>query len=276
MENYVGKQCPFCKTELGENDLVKVCDSCGIPHHQSCWNENKGCTTFGCPEQHYEAQGTNPTAVCSNCGTALGDGQDFCPKCGTGKSVKITCNHCGTEIKEGQEFCPNCGQKVGFEVETEVSSAINTFNAGVTKKKALELDKKKKMYIGIAAGIVALIVIILLVSGGREDFNEMFPEYKGRSWCTIAGDGSFMEIDTNPHDDDSDDFDSYYYENYFTPANDAVTRVNKELGFSEALSQKMNSTTWNDGKQTDSNDKYEVSWTYHPDKGLEVLYELKD
>ena len=66
MNEYVGKICPYCKTEIKEGDEVKVCPECGIPHHAACWEENKGCTTFGCKEQHYEEQHTNPTDVCSN------------------------------------------------------------------------------------------------------------------------------------------------------------------------------------------------------------------
>lgn len=61
MDEYVGKICPYCKTEIKEGEDVKVCPECGIPHHAACWEENKGCTTFGCKEQHYEEQHTNPT-----------------------------------------------------------------------------------------------------------------------------------------------------------------------------------------------------------------------
>ena len=85
MENYFGKMCPFCKTEIKKDEPVKVCPACGIPHHESCWEENKGCTTFGCSEQHYEEQGSNTMTICSNCGTKLSDDQAFCPKCGTPK-----------------------------------------------------------------------------------------------------------------------------------------------------------------------------------------------
>ena len=64
MEEHIGKICPFCKTEIKEDDTVKICPACGIPHHQSCWEENRGCTTFGCSEQHYEPQ-DNGTAESS-------------------------------------------------------------------------------------------------------------------------------------------------------------------------------------------------------------------
>lgn len=163
MENYIGKVCPFCKTEIKEGDAVKVCPACGIPHHEGCWEENKGCTTFGCSEQHYEAQGTNPTDVCPNCGATLGDGQAFCPKCGTPKGgvKKNVCGKCGAELQEGQEFCPKCGQKAGLAVDAGVSSAISQFNAGVNKTN--EAKKKKPMKLLVAA-VAVLAVIIAAVS----------------------------------------------------------------------------------------------------------------
>ena len=158
MENYVGKSCPFCKTEIKETDTVKVCPACGIPHHVGCWEENHGCTTFGCSEQHYEAQHTNPTDVCANCGAPLGDGQNFCPKCGTPKAAapkKNICDKCGNELQDGQEFCPKCGHKVGAVVDTAANVAIDQFNAGVEKKK-----KKSKVVPIVIAAVLAIAVAV--------------------------------------------------------------------------------------------------------------------
>lgn len=159
MENYIGKICPFCKTEIKEGDSVKVCSACGIPHHENCWEENKGCTTFGCSEQHYEAQHTNPTDVCQNCGAPLGDGQAFCPKCGTPKNApqRNVCGKCGAELQDGQKFCPKCGQKVGLTVDAGVNSAISQFNAGVQKK------NKKKAVLPIILGVVAVVIVALVM-----------------------------------------------------------------------------------------------------------------
>lgn len=216
---------------------------------------------------------TNVGEVCSKCGAPLAEGQDFCPKCGTPKKKKPVCGKCGAELEEGQEFCPKCGQKAGLAVDANVSSAINQFNAGVEQKK----QQKKKTPIIIAVAAVAVIVIIALVAKGgfgTKKFDKMYSDIAGESWCTIASDGSYMKLDTNPKDKDSDDLTWSDYESYVTPANDAIERINKELGFPDALMEKMNTTTWSQGKQTDSNDKYKVTWTYHPDKGLEVLYEL--
>ena len=159
MENFIGKTCPFCKTEIKEGEEIKVCPACGIPHHIGCWEENKGCTTFGCSEQHYEEQGTNPSAVCSNCGTPLGDGQDFCPKCGTRKEqqMKNTCSNCGAELADGQEFCGKCGTKVAVKISSEASAAIDQFNANITKK------KQKPKVIPIIAICVAVLIGVLLI-----------------------------------------------------------------------------------------------------------------
>ena len=163
MENYVGKICPFCKTEIAESDTVKVCPACGIPHHEGCWEENHGCTTFGCSEQHYEAQHTNPTDVCTNCGAPLGDGQAFCPKCGTPKAAapqKNVCGKCGNELQDGQEFCPKCGHKAGVTVDNNINAAINQFNAGVEKKK----KKSKVLPIVIAAVLAVAVAVGVFVS----------------------------------------------------------------------------------------------------------------
>jgi len=162
MEEYIGKICPFCKTEIKEDDAVKVCPACGIPHHENCWEENKGCTTFGCSEQHYEEQHTNPTDVCVKCGAPLGDGQEFCPKCGTpkGGEKKAICSKCGAELQEGQEFCPKCGQKADLSLDAGVNTAISQFNNNLTKE--TEKKKKKKKALPI---ILAVVLIIAAVGG---------------------------------------------------------------------------------------------------------------
>lgn len=44
--------CPFCQTEIAPDAERVVCSSCGIPHHRECWQENGGCTTYGCTSGH--------------------------------------------------------------------------------------------------------------------------------------------------------------------------------------------------------------------------------
>lgn len=342
MNEYVGKICPYCKTEIKEGDEVKVCPECGIPHHAACWEENKGCTTFGCKEEHYEEQHTNPTDVCSNCGAPLGDGQDFCPKCGTPKNApkKNVCGKCGTELQDGQEFCPKCGQKAGLSVDAGVNSAINQFNAGVQKTNT----RKKKLPIILGAVAVAIVALILLLkgpsveeivlskssvelkvgdstsvtytiapdkagdadvawkssnesvatvtksgkitgkgdgsctitvsAGGKSDsltvtvksgpdFKSIYDTYCSSAYATVGADGSYLSIDTNPYDIDD------YTE---SGSIQAIISVNTALGLPDYVLDDMSSTTAMMGRQTAAFDDVTVSWSYHPDRGLEVTY----
>lgn len=48
----VGKTCPFCQSVIKPSVPVVICPACGIPHHQDCWGQNGGCTTFGCTGNH--------------------------------------------------------------------------------------------------------------------------------------------------------------------------------------------------------------------------------
>lgn len=59
-KEYIGKTCPYCKTPLTEKDAVVVCNVCDMPHHLSCWQDNQGCTTFGCTGSIKEIIGNVP------------------------------------------------------------------------------------------------------------------------------------------------------------------------------------------------------------------------
>jgi uncharacterized membrane protein YhaH (DUF805 family) len=40
--------CPVCGCTVELHDRVTVCPACKIAHHEECWRENKGCSTYGC------------------------------------------------------------------------------------------------------------------------------------------------------------------------------------------------------------------------------------
>jgi rubrerythrin len=46
----VGATCPYCGDLIKGDQIrvVRICPVCDTPHHQACWDANKGCTTFGC------------------------------------------------------------------------------------------------------------------------------------------------------------------------------------------------------------------------------------
>lgn len=41
--------CPYCRMPFDEQGPAKIyCTACGVPHHEDCYQENGGCTVFGC------------------------------------------------------------------------------------------------------------------------------------------------------------------------------------------------------------------------------------
>lgn len=95
MKEYIGKICPYCKTEFTDTDDIVVCNSCEMPHHKSCWVDNQGCTTFGClgtidspngaqttDNAQNEVQIQNDVIYCAKCGTKNKQADSFCSKCG--------------------------------------------------------------------------------------------------------------------------------------------------------------------------------------------------
>jgi len=40
--------CSVCQTEIEEEDDRTTCGECGLPFHVECWEENLGCSAYGC------------------------------------------------------------------------------------------------------------------------------------------------------------------------------------------------------------------------------------
>lgn len=273
MNEYVGKICPVCKSEINELDKITVCPDCGIPHHTECWEMNGGCSTFGCAQQGtIEAKEKKTMATCVKCGMEIGEDQAFCPKCGTPKNApeKKICGKCGNELVDGHEFCPKCGQKVGLAVDSNVASAINQFNGGVAQQNAKK--KKTPIIIGAVAAIAVIIVIVVvfvLIGGAKKgpDFQKLYDEYCKSTWATVGSDGSYLSLDTNPYDRDDDGL-------AYPAAYIAAKEINEALGLPDSLYAEFGETTGMDGKQSEDfpEQGVTVQWRYHPDKGLEITY----
>ncbi len=125
--------------------------------------------------------------------------------------------------------------------------------------------------------IITIIFLIIVVASAStyenifsDNTNKMQDVYDSIGcssyYCNVGYDGSYLEIDTNPGD--LDDYSS-------TIAWEMIKDANDEFDFSDSLDSKMNTTRSLDGTVREENDEVEVSWTYHPDQGLEVRYTLK-
>ena len=62
--HHIGKTCPYCQFPIKQDSKAVQCPSCKVPHHRDCWEENRGCTTFGCHETIYRpVEGERPKVL---------------------------------------------------------------------------------------------------------------------------------------------------------------------------------------------------------------------
>ncbi len=40
--------CSVCQTGIDDDDERTACQACGLPFHSECWQENLGCSAYGC------------------------------------------------------------------------------------------------------------------------------------------------------------------------------------------------------------------------------------
>ena len=110
-------------------------------------------------------------------------------------------------------------------------------------------------------------------SSSRIDFFEIVSEITGQNvsssnvpyYFTIGSDNSYCNIDTNPYD--LDDYSSSTALGY-------IREMNDKLNLPEYVYQEMISTSYSQGKQTESFGSISVTWYYHPDKGLDATYKV--
>ena len=179
----------------------------------------------------------------------------------------IKCAECGKEMSDKAKCCPHCWFKKEWWVCPECNSEISLvdkvcYKCGYTNK----INGNNKKYYIVAIGVIFIIIIRSCFSG-EADLEEVFDNVGcDNYYCELADDGSYLSVDTNPLD--IDDYSSSTAIKY-------VKAINTELGFTDALYTKMGKTRALDGTLTDENSKVRVSWTYHPDKGLSVVYYKK-
>lgn len=198
-----------------------------------------------------------------------------------GQIMEGECSKCRAAIDEGR-FCSNCGHPVedaqagSGDGEGEKNAAKRNETASSQERtleclEALGRGEAKKAQVSknamfaVAAVVSCLVVMALgfsMCSG--TSLKSVAREYKDEPFCTVAGDGSYLEIDTNPYD-----VDDYYS----SGADNAIEDINKKLGLSDSVYRKMTGTRALDGVQAVEENGVRVRWTYHPDKGLEVIYE---
>ncbi len=135
------------------------------------------------------------------------------------------------------------------------------------------ISKTKMAILGAAILAVIAIVVVLFIPSKFEKVKNECVQMAGQA---ATGKGYFT-LDTYP--DSYKNMDptvrAFLLDSTQKNTLEAIRYANKELGFNDSVYSKMLNTSALMGRQTEENAKYKVSWTYHPDDGLEVTYEKK-
>ena len=157
------------------------------------------------------------------------------------------------------------------EPKASENTTVVESNVVAPKKKT----SKKKIIISIGILLVVALALTFVIFGESE-FEKVQHEVTQIVGFT-SGDGDYFTIDTLPDEYENMDPTIVASLKYTTSkkALEGIKYANEALGFNGSLYSKMMETTALMGRQYEENDKYMVSWKYHPDDGLEVTYEKK-
>lgn len=138
---------------------------------------------------------------------------------------------------------------------------------------------KRKLVVLAVTGVVITVAGALCGCGGssgdssgneKPDINKLqqayeivYAQYGASSCYEIAADGSYISLDTNPYN-----IDDYYDPEYMA----ILQAMNTALGLPDYVYASMLSTSYLQGKQTEIVAGVKVTWSYHPNYGLEALY----
>lgn len=160
------------------------------------------------------------------------------------------------------------------EITEETTPAAEETAEVVIEETAKPKPNKKKLAIIAAAAVVVIVIaIILMVPSKFKRVRNECVQIAGR----ITGSGDYFMIDTYP--DEYENMDDMMVALLAPGAQEdaleAIKYANEELGFNGSVYSKMMQTSALMGRQSEETNKYKVSWTYHPNDGLEVTYEKK-
>jgi len=144
--------CPFCQSNIKSDNEVHYCKECGTPHHYECWEENGGCTTYGC--------GQNPVSAKVHVDVGnmtvkqlqeLKDKFNFTPE--------KYCLFCNGKIEFDSVYCKHCGNKVVTNLpKVHSQDFVNEYEERYKEK----LRKKRIKYTAITTSVVITLLFIFL------------------------------------------------------------------------------------------------------------------
>lgn len=102
--------CPICGSGFGEDEEIRICPDCRTPHHDECWEDNHGCSTYGCRSAAHQMVHTSEDAGDTPDG---GGGVVACPACGAmHPTTDLVCGSCGKLLGDALPGGASAGARI--------------------------------------------------------------------------------------------------------------------------------------------------------------------
>ena len=148
------KTCPYCQSKLKAGADFTVCPNCGTPHHKECWEENSGCTTYGCVNNPHTEQKVDIES--QNVGSETVETIRDSLKQPTQQNL-IQCANCKSEIEAGSTYCKFCGYNV---VENKFDLAKKEFENEYKKRYETKIGITRRRFLVTAGSFVILFATV--------------------------------------------------------------------------------------------------------------------
>lgn len=149
------KTCPYCQSKLKLSADFVVCPNCGTPHHKECWDENKGCTTYGCINNPNTERKINLGS--EDVGNAtLETIRESLNRDDSG--ILIQCQNCNSDIEEGSIYCKYCGFNIKENKFPEIKKETkDEFEEEYKKRYKEKINITRKRFLITTGSFVVLI-----------------------------------------------------------------------------------------------------------------------
>lgn len=151
MHSFKNKICPYCQSKIKDDLDVIVCSLCGAPHHKECYEENGGCTTYGCKN--------NPSTVKEERvdvgGLTIPAARNLV------NQVKLReCPNCKKEVEETSNYCKHCGYNLIEGKFDDEEDFDDEFKRKYEEKKRIS----RNTFILRSAGAIFLFLFLITIA----------------------------------------------------------------------------------------------------------------
>ncbi|MCB0724207.1 MAG: hypothetical protein KDC73_05855 [Ignavibacteriae bacterium] len=223
------KICPYCQTNIKDGAEYTICAECGTPHHRECWNENRGCTTFGCKENPDIKKESNEVI---NIGNKTVEEIERLIHQARERRIPVSnpltnCPECNSLVDENSRYCKFCGHNFN---ENQTPIKRNDFEKEYIRryKQRVSLQRKGGWTTLVSA---VLIVTILILSGyfAYIKINEFMSSPKEEIRSTVVSWKRAWESKN------IEEYKSYLADNYQYTSIEGDKKEEKRLGREERI-----------------------------------------